>query len=231
MNKTETLPGGGLLFTSKAYPVTTDSLLLADFAISNPASGELRAGSSVCDLGSGNGVLLLSLVDAGLYGRAVGVEQSEEGTGLLRCAMDVDELINVESVCADFRDYSSPLQFDMVITNPPYFTEGELPATEERMLARHQVNATLAELCATAARLLKDGGRLMLCYPPTKLESLFAALRQSGLAPKVLQLVRGEEDAEPWLLLLEARKGGGEGLRILPDRQPTERAATLRSRG
>ena len=220
MHVTETLPNGIMLFTSENYPITTDSMLLARFAASNPKSGDFVAGWSVCDLGCGNGILLLSLVDAGLYGRAVGVEVSSEGSGLLRSAVDVNELINVESVLCDMREYTSALQFDMVVANPPYFTSGDMPAIGERALARHQVNLSLQEVCATAARLLKDNGRLMMCYPPQQMESLFAALRANNLAPKVMQLVRNSYAAEPWLLLIDARKNGGESLTVLPDLVP-----------
>lgn len=217
MSKTETLPGGLHVFTTENYPITTDSLLLARFAIKNPQSGELKPGWTVCDLGSGNGILLLSLVDTGMYGRAVGVELSEEGTGLLRSSMDVDELINVESIQADLRSFNSSLPFDVVLCNPPYFNNGALPQDQNRAAARHEVSATLEDICAAANRLLKDGGRFYLCFPPRRLPSLFATLTANNLAPRVLRLVRNTPQQEPWLALIDARKAGGEALYVLPD--------------
>lgn len=217
MNNTEILPGGTLFFTSENHPVTTDSSLLARFAAAGLASGALPPHCSVCDLGSGNGMLLLYLVDAGLYGRAVGVERDSEAAGLLRAAVELGELVNVACVEGDLRDYTGPARFDLVITNPPYFTSGPLPQSPARAAARHQTGATLAEVAAAAARLLKDDGRLCLCYPAAQRATLLATLAAHGFALRALQQVRATPEAEPWLLLLDARKGGGETLETLPD--------------
>ena len=45
---------------------------------------------------------------------------------------------------------------------------------------------------------------------------LFEALRQNRLEPKVMRLVFPTDQKAPCLLLIEARKGGGMGLNILP---------------
>ena len=66
--------------------------------------------------------------------------------------------------------------------------------------------------------LLKDRGRFCLCYPPARLAQLFAALSANRLAPKRLRLVRKTPETPPWLVLVDARKNGGAGLQILPDR-------------
>ena len=43
-----------------------------------------------------------------------------------------------------------------------------------------------------------------------------AALRRRGLEPKRLRTVQGAAASAPWLLLLEAKKGGRPGLAVLP---------------
>ena len=45
---------------------------------------------------------------------------------------------------------------------------------------------------------------------------LFKALSDSRLEPKTFRLVFPKEDRPPCLLLLEARKGGGSGMKVLP---------------
>ena len=49
-----------------------------------------------------------------------------------------------------------------------------------------------------------------------RLGELFAALSAEGLEPKRLQLIQSRAETEPNLALVEARKGGGPGLRVLP---------------
>lgn len=205
------MPGGTVLYTSGACPITTDALLLARFCA-------LRPQWAVCDLGCGGGVLLLSLVDRGLTGRAVGVDIRPEGPRLLAAAAEAGALANVQAVQADLRVWREAQLFDLVVANPPYFTEGKRADDTARATARHQTEGTLGDFCAAAGRLLKDRGRFCLCYPAGQLAALFEALRAERLEPKRMQLARKAPDARPWLALVEARKAGGAGLEILPDR-------------
>lgn len=206
----ERLPGGTLVYTTKAFPITTDSLLLARFC-------EVRPRWALCDLGSGGGILLLALVDRGLAGPAVGVEVQPEGAELLRAAAADGGLGGVRAECADLRCWRSAQLFDLAVANPPYFTSGMPSPNSARAQARHQGDATLADFCAAAGRVLKDGAHFCLCYPAGQLAELFAVLRQSRLEPKRLQLVRKAPEAGPWLALVEARKAAGVGLAIMPE--------------
>jgi len=76
---------------------------------------------------------------------------------------------------------------------------------------------TLAELCAAAGKLLKNGGRFALVYPSARLTDLLCALRQAGLEPKRLQLVRYSAAHAPRVVLLEAVRQGRSGLEVLSD--------------
>lgn len=215
----ETLPGGTRLFTDDTHRVGTDALLLAAFCADgfNWATKAAKATSAV-DLGAGCGILILSLIDAGLAGRAVGVEQDPAGAALLLRAAAENGLPNLEAVRGDLRDYRSPRPFDLALANPPYFAAGARSPHPARAAARHGDGCSIGEVCAAAARLLRDRGRFCLCWPPDRLADAFGALRGAGLEPKRMQLVRRAPEASARLALLEARKGGGVGLKILPDR-------------
>lgn len=209
--KCERLPGGTPVFTTREHPITTDSLLLAEFC-------GVKRDWAACDLGSGGGVLLLCLVDAGLEGPAVGVEIQPTGTALLQRAIDAAALGHVQAVCGDIRSWRAERPLDLVVANPPYFTAGMTSPRPARAMARHQTAGDLADFCAAAARNLKDGGRFCLCYPADQLAAVFGEARAQRLEPKRLCLVRKAADAAPWLALVDVRKAAGVGLRILPDR-------------
>lgn len=215
----ETLPNGTLVFTSQSHRVGTDALLLANFCV--PKGGWAKAGKayalSVCDLGSGCGIVALSLLDGGFPGRAVGVEIDPEGAQLLARAAKENNLSLLTAHEGDARAYRTPYPFSLVVSNPPYYNAGARPADPVRAAARHEESLSLPALCAAARRLLKDRGRFCLCYPPARLADLFCALREAGLEPKRLQFVRKAAGSPPWLALVEARKGGGTELSVLPD--------------
>lgn len=212
---TETLANGTRVWTDPAHRVGSDALWLASFCGAKPHW-------SVCDLGCGGGVLLLSLADAGLRGRMMGVDRDAAGLALLAGAAAENGFDGVQAVGSDWAAFKTPAPFDLVVANPPYFNAGPLSPTPARAVARHQQQGDIGGLCGAAARLLKDGGRFCLCWPPARMAALFAALQASALSPKRMRFVRKNPEAEPSLLLLEARKKGGEGILVLPDMLTTQ---------
>lgn len=209
----QTLAHGTVVYTSARHRFGTDAMLLSDFA-------GVHRRWTVCDLGSGCGILPLRWHDAGHRGPCFGVELDAGGTALLaRAARESGADGHITALTADLRG-ALPLTagaFDAVCCNPPYFTGGYLSQKPGRAAARHEVCCTVADVCAAAARLLRDGGRLCLCCPPARLCDCMAAARQAGLEPKRLRFVRQRPGAVPWLFLLDARRGGHPGLALLPD--------------
>ncbi len=209
--KAERLGGGTVVFADKQAPITTDSLLLAEFCTVHPRW-------SMCDLGCGGGILLLSMIDKGLRGQAIGIDVNARALSLLQRSADEGDLENVEAIECDLRSYKPAAVLDLVVSNPPYFSSGMPSPNTARATARHELACTIDDIAAAAQRLLKDGGRFYLCYPPNRMAELFYALRTHRLEPKRIQFVRKSSQSEPWLLLLDARKAGGVGLTVLPDR-------------
>lgn len=208
--RTEVLQGGTRVFTAPPHLITSDTLLLLNFC-------DAQKTYSVCDLGTGCGILLLGLLDKGICGDAVGTDIMPTATALLQKGIDENNFTNAAAVCCDFREYKSPKQFDMIVSNPPYFNTGRVSQDAERAATRHQQSASITDVCLTAARLAKDKGRFCLCWPASHLQSLFAALENAYLAPKRVQFVRKTPSQSAWLALVEARKAAGRQLSVLPD--------------
>ena len=117
-----------------------------------------------------------------------------------------------EILAADLR--SAPLPagaFDLVVSNPPYFPLGSGGSGGP---ARSEECCTLEEVCAAAARLVRNGGRFALCHRPERLADVVCALRASGLEPKRLKLVSHGPGHPPALLLVEGVRQGRPGLTI-----------------
>lgn len=78
--------------------------------------------------------------------------------------------------------------------------------------------ATIYDICRSAKRLLRFGGRLCICNRPERAGRLHGCMRQNDIEPKRLQFVAKAPDAQPWLFLLEGRSGGNPFLNVLPQR-------------
>lgn len=117
------------------------------------------------------------------------------------------------------RDLFPPDSFQLVISNPPYFKKGTGFSGGS---ARMEESLTVEELCQTAGRLLRTGGRFALVYRPERLPELFGAMEASRIAPKRMQLLSYGQKKAPYAVLVEGVKDGGEGLMVLANHYQKE---------
>ncbi|MBE6934018.1 MAG: methyltransferase domain-containing protein [Ruminococcaceae bacterium] len=225
----EILNGGITLHVpSGAFPLSTDSILLSDFA-------KLPKNARILDMGSGCGTLglLLCAKDSGCRVVGVEIDASAHQAALENIQRNHLEA-RMSSICADLRTIHEELtagSFDICISNPPYFTGG--PVSQTAPLARRDDCCDIQSLCESAGRMLKYGGNFFLVHKPERLAEICACASIFHLEPKRLCLVRHHRDAPVSLILLSCRKGGKAGLvweeRCLFDEnaQPTEYYRTL----
>ena len=204
----ETLSNGFTLdIPQGAFPLSTDSILLCDFA-------KLPAKARVLDLGSGCGTLgtLLCAKDSTCHVTGVELDENAHNAALDNiCRNDLGG--RMASICGDLRAIYKELplgSFDCCISNPPYYTGG--PASNATPLARRDDECTLEQLCEAAEKMLKFGGDLFLVHKPERLAEICALACKYKLQPKRLRLVRHREHGEVSLILLACRKGGKPGL-------------------
>lgn len=209
----ERVEGLKLLQSSEEFRLTRDALALARFATLHP-------GDRVCDLGCGVGNLLVPLGARAPGLTLDGVELRQEAAGLCRENLKANGLTGtVVTGDLNLRHPELPWgSYDLVVANPPYFPPdtGKISPRDARAQARTEGSYSLASACRGAARLCKYGGRFALCLRPERLPELFGALAAAGVEPKRLQLWQPGSDREANLALVEGRKGGRPGLRVLP---------------
>ena len=188
------------------FPLGGDALALGAFA-------SVRKNWRVCDLGTGSGALLLLLKRREESLSLTGVELDPLS---VRTAQEnlTRNALHGEIVHGDLRTCPLPAgSFDLVISNPPYFP---VNTGDSGGPARCEERCTLDELCACAARLVRNGGRFALCHRPERLADLMCTLRKYALEPKRMKLLSHSPDHAPFLVLLECVRQGRPGLEIVP---------------
>lgn len=203
------------IFVTEEHTFGTDAVLLADFA------GKKKS-NNACDLGTGCGIIPLLLLKNGVAERVSGVEIQTAAAEIAAKNIKLNGLEGVFNVYnADLKEIKSVLpngEFDLVTCNPPYKAPGagSQNLSEAERIARHEVKCVFADIVKAAKHLLKFGGRLCVCHRPERLTDIFSEMRANGIEPKVLREVIQREGKEAWLVLVEGKVGGKNGLTIMP---------------
>ena len=184
----EPLGNGVKIYVSKSYHFSTDTILLADFSMP-------KSGKKCVDLGTGCGTIPLLWLKRD---RSISVDAVE----LQKSACELTEK-----------------SYDVVACNPPYKQGGTGIKNPEsaKLIARHESECTLGDICAAASKLLQFGGRFCVCHRPERLADVMESMREADIEPKRLRLVQQRKSKAPKLFLLEGRKSGNRGfLDVLP---------------
>lgn len=201
--------------SQNGYRFSIDAVLLAHFA-------RPRRQDRVLDLGAGCGVISLILACRHPDILLTCLEIQDSLTQLITYNIHQNGLADrLHLLPGDLRQISELMavgSFDLVVCNPPYYRlgSGRQNPTDEQSLARHEGQADLTDIVCAAAFALRTRGRLAMIYPASRGAALLTALRQRQLEPKRLQVVHPYPGADGTLFLVEAVKGGGEELTVLP---------------
>jgi tRNA1Val (adenine37-N6)-methyltransferase len=199
------------------YRFSVDSLLLYDFV-------NLARVGRIADLGAGSGIVGILL--AKKYPDA-NITLFELQESLIRLA-ERNVLLNkledrVRVVKADITKLTilkssvqAPNSYDIAVSNPPFrrLKSGLMNIREEKAIARHEIKLRLHELINAASYLLKAGGRFCMIYHPCRLSYLMDTIKKRNLEPKRLRFVHSTISSEAKMILMEAVRGGKEGLKV-----------------
>jgi tRNA1Val (adenine37-N6)-methyltransferase len=174
------------------------------------------------DLGTGCGIVSRILACRFPHCSLVGVESQPALAALAERNVLLNGLAGRVEIMADemqnLPQRFTGESFEVVVSNPPYrpLGSGRLNPEAERAIARHELHGSLELVAQSANYLLPTKGRLALIYPAWRLVHLCAQLRSLHLEPKTLRLIHSLPGEEARLVWVEARKGGGEDLKVLP---------------
>ncbi|HUX58444.1 MAG TPA: methyltransferase [Bacteroidales bacterium] len=141
------------------FKVGTDGVLLG-------ASANISGMKKILDIGSGTGLIAIMLAQRS-NAEIVAIEpdhdsflQAKENISLCKWS----SRIKVEHT--DLQEYDpGEEKYDLIITNPPYFTDSLKCQDPRKTAARHNDTLSSVELLTGVARLLDDNGIFQLIMP------------------------------------------------------------------
>ncbi|MBQ4138504.1 MAG: methyltransferase, partial [Muribaculaceae bacterium] len=145
-----------------AMKVGTDGVLLGAWC-------DVTGARKVLDVGTGCGVIALMVAQRNGDALIDAVEidgDSAHEAGLNFARSPWAARLRVEQ--CDFNEFALRDvvgKYNLIVSNPPFFTNGILPPDASRMSARHTQHLTYGQLLKNAEKLLADGGKMALITP------------------------------------------------------------------
>lgn len=190
-----------------------DSILLPNFVTIN------KNIQKILDIGTGNApipLILSTKTNAYIYG----IEIQKKSVDMAQQSILLNNLQEqIKIIEADVRTYPFELeQFDLITCNPPFFKvnkQSHFNESDSKTIARHEVMLTLSDVIRLARKLLKNKGVLALVHRPERLVDIIVEMRSQNIEPKKIQYVYPKKGEDSHMLLIEGKKNGNPGLKIL----------------
>jgi len=156
-----------------AFKVGTDGVLLG-------ASADVSGVSRILDIGSGTGLIAIMLAQR-CHADIVAIEPDYDS--YIQCGENVNhcrwkERIRVEN--STLQDYNPDEKFDLIVANPPYFSDSLKNPDPRKSDSRHNDSLTNDELLTGVSGLMAEGGRLQVIMPYTEGNILIADANMYG---------------------------------------------------
>ena len=151
-----------------AMKVGMDGVLLGAWA---DPSGATR----ILDVGTGTGLIALMMAQKNNRAQidAIEVDQEAFSEAVLNCKQSSwNDRIELELCSLQEFTERTNCKYDLIVSNPPFFTNGVKAPLESRAQARHSDSLPLDVLISGAADMLFEKGRIALVLPIESLQEI-----------------------------------------------------------
>ena len=185
-----------------AMKIGTDGTLLGAWA---------RGGMSVLDIGTGTGLIALMMAQRFPDSQIVGIDIDPVAVEQARENVAASPFLNIDIIEADAKTYNVQRStFNVIVSNPPYFTDSLKCPDAQRSLARHSSSLSYGELMTVVNRLLADDGEFSVVIPFDCKALLESEAALAGLFKVRECAVKTTPKKQPRRYLLAFRKHPGE---------------------
>ncbi|MCF8219699.1 MAG: methyltransferase [Bacteroidales bacterium] len=181
--------------------VGTDAVLLG-------AITKIGCAQNILDIGTGSGVIALMMAqrsNASIHAIDIDEASVKEATENFTKS-PWKERLSSENCSLQSLSQSTRSKFDLIVSNPPFFTKALKNPDASKALARHNDNLSFETLLSLSAQLLNPGGKLSLILPATEERNIVEIAKVQNLFPRDTIYILPREDKPPNRIVLELDK-------------------------
>ena len=154
--------------------VGTDAVLLGAWA-------EVGEGTKVLEIGCGCGVISLMLAQRfNCSITAIDIDKASVDEANINFSK-VNFACAPKAFVADVREYAPCHCFDLIVSNPPFFSETLLPPSQRRAAARNCQLLPFADLIKNSARLMSAKAAFQVIIPTSEVGKFLVETTKKGL--------------------------------------------------
>ena len=198
------------------FSFSLDSVLLPNFVTLN------KNINLIIDLCCGNAPIPL-ILSTKTSAKIIGVELQKDVYDLAIKSITYNNLsdqIEIKNMnILDLKNIYDSDSVDVITCNPPYFkysNNANINDDIHKVIARHEKEIKLEEIIDISHYLLKNNGVLAMVHRTERLIEIINLFNKYGLEVKKLRFIYPKENSESNMILIEGKKNGNTGLKILP---------------
>lgn len=197
------------------FNFSLESILLPNFVEITPNT------KNILDLCTGNAPIPLvfsTMTKAKIYG----VELQKEVFDLAKESIKLNNINNIELINDNANNIINKFEtdtFDIITCNPPYFeytNNSRINDNEIKSIARHEIYLKLEDIFKISKKLLKNGGTVCIVHRTNRFLEIVDIMKKYNIEPKRVRFIYPKLNSESNLVLIEGRKNGKKGLKLLP---------------
>lgn len=182
----------GMFHHRSTMRVGTDAVLFAQWV-------DVKSSDYALDIGTGSGIIPLILSQKGV-GRMDAVELDtdsyEEAKQNFSNSVWNDKL-NVFNEDVRLFAEESLKKYDLIVSNPPYYSSDVKPIKEKKVMARHVSTLSFRDLLLSAKKMMKNEARLAVVLPFYESRLFIKEAEELGLYLQKEFLISPIEGKEP----------------------------------
>lgn len=182
--------------------VGTDGVLLGAWA-------DVSNAQRILDIGTGNGLIAIMLGQRNAEAQIDAVEiEAEACTEARENMQNAPWAERLRVLHVSVQDYvgQAPEPYDLIVSNPPFFSGGTFSDQQDRASVRHTVKLPHGDLLAAVRALLQEQGRFCVILPVIEgLRFQEMATRYNLYCNKIME-VRPKDDKPAERLLMQFEK-------------------------